>query len=132
MGRPGGPRFETAQDFQEIVLRVCGQCVPPRVHADAGTAGDAVVEAHVGGLRLVKLHVPVAVRRYLLTELLSEADLGESRAVRRERPRRESTRTCGSQVVNQDSRYVCMWILHRFLSGNASPDCNISNLGVIN
>lgn len=71
MGCPGGPRFETAEHLQKVVLRVRGQRVPPRVHADAGTARNAVVEAHVGGLRLVELHVPVAIRRYLLAELLS-------------------------------------------------------------
>lgn len=71
MGRPGGPSLEAAENLQKIVLRVRGQRVPSRVHADAGTARDAVVETHVGGLRLIKLHVPVAVRRYLLAELLS-------------------------------------------------------------
>lgn len=50
MGRPGGPSLETAENLQEIVLRVRGQRVPSRVHADAGTARDAVVETHVGGL----------------------------------------------------------------------------------
>lgn len=70
MGRPGGPRLEAAEDLQQVVLRVRGQRVPPGVDADAGTAGDAVVEAYVGGLRLVELHVPVAIRRYLLAELL--------------------------------------------------------------
>lgn len=70
MGRPGGPSLETAENFEQIVLRVRGQRVSPRIHADTRTTWDAVVEADVGGLRLVKLHVPVAVRRYLLAELL--------------------------------------------------------------
>lgn len=70
MGRPGGPRLEAAENLQQVVLRVRGQRVPPRVHADAGAARDAVVEAYVGGLRLVELHVPVAVRRYLFAEFL--------------------------------------------------------------
>lgn len=70
MGRPGGPSLETAENFQLIVLRVRGQRVPPCVHADARTTRNVVVEADVGGFRLVKLHVPVAVRRYLLAELL--------------------------------------------------------------
>lgn len=70
MGRPCGPSLETAKNFQKIVLRVRGQCVPSRVHADAGTTWDAVVETHVGGFRLVELHIPVAVRRYLLAEFL--------------------------------------------------------------
>lgn len=71
MGRPGSPSLEAAENLQKIVLRVRGQRVPSRVHADTGTTWNAVVETHVGGLRLIKLHVPVAVRRYLLAELLS-------------------------------------------------------------
>lgn len=94
MGRPGGPCLETAENLQKIILRVRGQRVSPSVHADTCAARDAVIKAHVGGLRLVELHIPVAVRRYLLAQLLSQTDLSEGRPVRGERPRREGSRAC--------------------------------------
>lgn len=126
MGRPGGPRLETAQNLQEIVLRVRGQRVSPGVHADARTARDAVVETHVGGLRLVKLHVPVAVRWYLLAELLSQADLSESRAVGRERPCRKGSRTCTSHKSQSEERYVDP--ARMFCRVMQDPDCQLAAL----
>lgn len=75
-------------------MRVRGQRVPSSVHADTGAARDAVIKPHVGGLRLVELHIPVAVRRYLLAQLLSQTDLSEGRSVRGERPRRKGSRAC--------------------------------------
>ena len=93
MGRPSGPGLETTQHFQKIVLRVRGKSVSSRVDADAGAAWDIVIETHVRRLRLVELHVPIAVRWYFLAQLLSQAHLGESRAVRRKRPGGESSCT---------------------------------------
>lgn len=116
MGRPSDPRLESAQHLQKIVLRVRGKSVPPRVDADASTARDIVVESHVRGFRLVELHVPVAVRRYLLAELLSQPDLGEGRAVRWEGSRREGSCTC--RIANTHLSDVFIWFLEiSFLVG---------------
>ena len=71
MGRPSGPGLETTQHLQKIVLRVRGKGVSSRVDADASTARDVVIETHISRLRLVELHVPVAVRWYFLAQLLS-------------------------------------------------------------
>lgn len=103
MGRPCGPGLETAQHLQKVVLRVRGERVPPRVDTDASTSWDVVVESHVRCLRLVELHVPVAVGWYLLAELLPQADLGEGRPVRRERPGGEGSRTWG--IENNRDQY---------------------------
>lgn len=67
-----------------MVLGVGGQCIPPSVDSDGGAPGDVVVELDVRLLGQVELHVPVAVRVDGLGQLLSQLDLREGRAIRRE------------------------------------------------
>lgn len=93
MGRPCGSGLETTQHFQEIVLRVRRKRVSSRVDTDARSTGNVVVEPHVRGFRLIELHVPVAVRRYLFAQLLSQPYLGECGPVRWERSGWECSRT---------------------------------------
>jgi len=80
---------ESAEHFLEVVLRVGGQGVPPAVDSDGSASRDRVVKLDVGRLRLVELHVPVAVRLDLLGQLLAEGDLSEGGAVRWEAACRE-------------------------------------------
>lgn len=87
-------RIKTAQHLLEVVLGVRGQRIATRVHADRGAARNVVLELDVGRLRLVELHVPVAVRCDLLGQLLAERDLREGGAVRRETARRERATAC--------------------------------------
>lgn len=93
MGRPCRSGLETAQHLEEIVLRVRRKRVPPRVHTDARPARNIIVEPHVRGFRLVELHVPVAVRRYLFAQLLPQPHLGERGAVGWKRSGWECSRT---------------------------------------
>lgn len=93
MGRPCRSGLETAQHLEEIVLRVRRKRVPPRVHTDASPARNIIVEPHVRGFRLVELHVPVAVRRYLFAQLLPQPHLGERGAVGWKRSGWECSRT---------------------------------------
>lgn len=82
-------RIKPAQHLLEMVLRMRGQRVAARVHADRGATRNIVLELDVGRLRLVELHVPVAVRCDLFGQLLAERDLREGGAVRRETARRK-------------------------------------------
>lgn len=110
--RPCGSRLESAEDLQQIVLRVRRQCVPPGVNADARTPWDVVIETHVSCLRLIELHVPIAVGRYLLAELLSQADLSKSGAVGWERFCRERSCTCISNFPpDQFKRTMELYII---------------------
>lgn len=89
-------RIESAQDLFEVILRVRRQGVAARVHTYRGAPGDAVIELDVRRLRLVELHVPVAVRWDLLRQPLAERDLREGGTVRWEASRRERSCTCSS------------------------------------
>lgn len=60
-----------------------GQGVPPAVDPDGGAPRDGHLELDVGRLRLVELHVPVAVGRDLLLQAVSELHHVEGRAVGR-------------------------------------------------
>ena len=70
-----------------------GQGVATGVDANTRPTGYVVVEAHVRRLRLVELHVPIAVGGYLLVKTLAQRDLGERRAVRWEGASRERSTT---------------------------------------
>lgn len=94
MRSPGGPSFESAEHFQEVVLRVCWQCVSSCVYTDARTTWYVVVKTNVGGLRLIELHIPVAIRLNLFAEFLSKADLSEGRTIGWERSSREGSCAC--------------------------------------
>lgn len=93
MGRPCGSGLETTQHFQEIVLRVRRKRVSSRVDADARSTRNIIVEPHVRRFRLIELHVPVAVRRYLFAQLLPQPHLGECGAVGWKRSGWECSRT---------------------------------------
>lgn len=71
MRTSGSPSLETTEHLEQVILRVCRQCVSPGVDADACTSWDIVVEFDVGRLRLVELHVPVAVSGNFLVEALA-------------------------------------------------------------
>lgn len=89
MRGPGLPGLETVQQFQNLVLGVRGQRVPPAVHGDARAPREIVVEPDVGGPGMIKLNVPVAERRDFAVHLVAQRDLRERRAVRRCRPHRK-------------------------------------------
>lgn len=113
MSGPGGPGLESAEDLEQIVLGVSGQGIAARVNADARAPRDVVVEPDVGRLRLVELHVPVAVGRYLLVQTLAQGHLGERRAVRRERPGRERSATCFFFQQNAGIQFFAVFLPER-------------------
>lgn len=84
--------FIAAQHLQYVILGVRGQRVSARIDGDVRTTGNVIIKFHVSRLRLVKLHVPISVRRNLFGHSLPQRDLRECRSFRWERLRRK--RSC--------------------------------------
>lgn len=61
----GSSSLESTEDLQEIILSVSRQRVSPGIDANRRSSGNTVIKPDVSSLRLVELHVPVAVRRNL-------------------------------------------------------------------
>lgn len=73
--------IKSAQNFFEVILCVRWQCISSGINTDRCTTWYVIVEFDVGRFRLIKLHIPIAVRRYLLRQLLSKCNLWKSGSV---------------------------------------------------
>lgn len=72
---------ETAKHLLEVVLRVSGQRIASPVDTNGSTSRYGVVKLNIRRFRLIELHVPIAVRLYLLSQFLTQCDLAKSGAI---------------------------------------------------
>lgn len=83
-----------------MVLGVGGQRVATSVDSDGSASRYGVVKLDVRRLRLIELHVPIAVGLYLLGQFLAQRDLAKGGAVWWETARRE----CASSYFGGSQR----------------------------
>lgn len=80
---------EATEHLLEVVLGVGGQRVATSVDSDGSTSRYGVVKLDISRLRLIELHVPIAIGLYLLGQFLAQRDLAKGGAVWWETARRE-------------------------------------------
>lgn len=64
-----------------MVLGVGGQRVATSVDSNGSTSRYGVVKLDIGRLRLIELHVPIAIGLYLLGQFLAQRNLAKGGAV---------------------------------------------------
>lgn len=80
---------EPAEHLLEVILCVRGQRIASPIDTNGSTTRYGIIEFNICRFRLIELHVPIAIRLYLLRQFLTQCDLAKGGAIGWETARRE-------------------------------------------